>query len=172
MKLIIFSLALLLVSFTSCTSPKVSDFRDAIIQKERAAFTIILDKNGSETQKLERLVKNDYKGALALVDQQAREFDKIINDIEALPADGIKQGLPLKDAAVNYYAALKALHYFDRKEIAQSEAILQLKNEELRAAQHRLVELARQKKALYDKVYKQERILHDALEKFNAINNM
>jgi hypothetical protein len=172
MKSIIFSLAFLLISLTSCKSPKASDFREAIIQKERVAFVIVLGKHGSETQKLERLIKNDYKGALTLVDKQAREFDKLIKDIEALPAKDIKQGNALKNAAINYYTALKELHYFDRKEIAQSEAILQLKNEELRAAQHNLVELARQKKALYEKLYKQEGVFHDALQKFNSVNHM
>lgn len=60
----------LLISFTSCKSWRTIEFKEAIIQKERVAFNIVLGKNGSEAHKLECLIKNDYKGALASVDKQ------------------------------------------------------------------------------------------------------
>lgn len=168
----IFLVVFLLISFTSCKSRRTIEFREAIVQKERVAFNIVLGKNGSEVQKLERLIKNDYKGALALVDKQAREFDQLIKDIESLPADGIRQGEALKRAAVDYYAALKELHFFDRREIAQSEAIHQLGDEELSVAQHELVALAHEKKIFYEKVYRQEEMFATVLKKFDAANDI
>lgn len=172
MKLKILSFAFLLISITSCQSRKASDFRETIDQQERVAFNIVVGKDGPEEKKLQYLIKDDYKGALAAVDQQAAAFDKLIEDIKALPADGIEQGGELKNAAINYYTALKALHFYDKKEIVQREAIVKLKGEALQPAQRELIELAVQKKALYQNVYKQERMLHEASKKFNTANRI
>lgn len=162
----------LLISITSCKSRDAVDLRDTILQKERVAFNLVLGKNGLGAQKLACIIKGDYKGALALVDQQASEFDKLIKDIEVLPADEIREGKLLKHAAAGYYAALKTLHYFDRKEIEQVESVHQLKGSALETAQQKNIELARSKKALYEKVYQQESILSEAFKKFNSANGL
>lgn len=171
-KLLIFSAAFLLISLVSCKPRKAIEFKEAIVQKERTAFNILLDKNSTQEQKLVCLTKNDYKGALALVDQQEKEFNSLIKEIETLPADDIKQGNELKTAAVDYYVALKELHIYDRVEIAHLEASFSLKDEELRAAQNKILELSRQKQNMYKKVYEKERTFHQALEKFNSVNSI
>lgn len=168
----IFSTAFLLIALVSCKPRKAIEFREAIVQKERSAFRILLGKNSTQEKKLLCLTKNDYKGALALVDQQEKEFNSLIKEIETLPADDIKQGKELKTAALDYYVALKELHLHDRVEISNLESTLTLKDEELRAAQHRIVELSRQKQNMYDKVYEKEKVLHDATEKFNSVNGI
>ncbi len=170
MKLKIFLLVFVLLISNSCRSPKAANFRNNIVQKERVAFQIILGKDGSETKKLNYLVKGNFKGAIAAVDQQALEFDKLINSIEMLSSDGIQEGEPLKTAAINYYKSLKALHFFERKEIGQQELISKLDNEDPKLGQDQLIELARQKKYLYAKVYENEHLLGVALDKFDTEN--
>lgn len=171
-KLIIFSTAILLISLTACKPRKAIEFKETIVQKERVAFNILVDKNGSESQKLNCLIKEDYKGALASVDKQEQEFNKLINDIETLPADGIKQGEELKAAAVSYYVALKDLHVFDRAEIAQREVSHNTKGEALQAALDKILELGIRKQDMYKKVYEKESALSQAMEKFNTANNI
>lgn len=171
-KMIIFSVAIFLISLTSCKPRKAIEFKESIVQKERVAFNILLDKNGSESQKLNCLIKDDYKGALASVDKQEKEFNKLISDIDTLPADGIKQGPELKTAALNYYVALKELHVFDRAEIAQREITHNTKGEALQTAHNKIRELGIHKQDMFRKVYEKESALSQALEKFNTVNNI
>lgn len=170
MKFKIFLLAFLFLIANSCKSPKTNRFRETIIQKERDAFQIILGKNGSETKKLDHLAKDDYKGAIAAVDLQTREFDELIKSIEILSTDNIQEGKPLKTAAINYYKSLKELHFFDRKEIEKQESISKLNENDQIIAQDQLIELARKKKSLYSKVYRNEHLLNASLDKFDAVN--
>lgn len=166
----IFLLAFLFLMINSCKSPKTKDFRESIVQEERVASQIIFGKDGPETKKLKYLAENDFKGALRAVDQQAVEFDKLIKSIKILSSDDIKEGEPLKMAAINYYQSLKELHFFDRQEIVQQQLISKLYGKDQKMAQDQLIELARQKKSLYTKFYKNENLLSIALAKFDAAN--
>ncbi|RZK48518.1 MAG: hypothetical protein EOO87_20485 [Pedobacter sp.] len=166
----IFITAFLFITMSSCVSPKASDFKESLAKSERKAFDIILGKEGSGEKKLHYLINNDYKGAIAAVDQQAKEFDKIINDINMLSTDGISEGEQLKTASVAYYEALKELHGFDRKEIEQQALLQTLKNNELNTATDDLMILTKHKKSLYTAVYEKEALLHKATEKFNTSN--
>lgn len=170
MKFKIFLLALVLLISNSCRSPKTTSFRDSIVKKERVAFQIILGKEGAGTKKLNDLAKGDFQGALAAVDQQKLEFDKLIGSIGTLSTDDIQEGAPLKRAAINYYKSLLELHYFDRKDVEQQALISKLNGLDSKIAQDQLIELARQKKSLYAKVYENEYLLSNALGKFDAAN--
>lgn len=172
MRLIVFSTVFLLISFTSCKSREAIEFREAIVQKERVASNMLLGKNGLESRKLDHLIKNDYKGALALVDKQEEGFNKLIKEIETLPADGIKQGNELKTAAADYYIALKELHLFDRVEITHREASLHMEGETLQAAQNKSLQLTLQKLDMYKKVYEKDSVFYHSLEKFNSANGI
>jgi hypothetical protein len=172
MKPVIFSAALLLLTLVSCKPRKAIELKEAVVQKERIAFNILLDKNGPGEQKLVSLTKDDYKGALAFVDQEEKAFDQLIAEITALPADGIQQGNELKAAAADYYDALKDLHVFDRQEITQRETSAHAEGEALRAAQDSILALSRQKQDLFKKVYEKERDFHQALEKFSSVNGI
>lgn len=170
--LLIISATFLLVSLASCKSRKAIELKESIVQKERVAFNILVDKKGLASQKLECLIKDDYKGALAFLDQEEQAFNKLIKEIETLPAEGIKQGNELKTAAVNYYTALKELQIFDRQEIAQREASSQSKGEELQVALNKILQLNIQKEGMYKKLYEKEQAFSKALEKFSAVNSI
>lgn len=169
---VIFSAVLLLIILGSCKPQKAIELKAAIDQKERTVFNMLVGKNGSEEKKLAFLVKDDYKSALAAVDQQEKEFNQLIREIAELPTEDIKQGNELKTAAVNYYDALKALHLFDRQEIVQREASSNSEGEALQAAQHKILELGRQKQVMFQKVYEKESAFHQAMEKFNSVNGI
>jgi len=164
--------AFIFLSIISCQSPKADALKQAVLDKEQAAFRILLDKNGSETKKQECLVKNDYPCALKAVDMQNGEFNRIITDLESLKDEGIKEGDQLRNAAVNYYKALKELHLFDLWEIEQQALISQLPQDKMKDAQDELIVLARQKKSLYTKVYEQEGLLSVAMKKFDDANGL
>jgi|GEM_PF-604039 len=169
---VIFSAAFLVITLVSCKPRKAIELKEAIVQKERIAFNILLDKNGPGEQKLASLVKDDYKGALAFVDQEEKAFDKLIGEIAALPADGVKQGNELKTAAADYYTALKELQIFDRQEITQRELSSRVEGEALQAAQDSILELSRRKQEMFKKVYEKEGAFHQALEKFSSVNGI
>lgn len=160
----------LLILMSSCESSKAIDFKKSLAQSERKAFDIILGKEGSGEKKLKYLTEDNYKGALAAVDQQAKEFDKLIDDIKKLSTKDIPEAASLKTASIAYYQALKELHIFDRKEITEEELLTTLKNEEHKKANDNIIALAKQKKLLYEAVYKKEALLHTATEKFNTAN--
>ena len=168
----IFAGTFIFLSLISCKSPKAKALKQSVLNKERTAFRILLDKNGSETKKQECLVKNDYPCALAAVDMQNGEFNAIITDLESMKEDGTKEGDLLRNAAVNYYKALKELHLFDRKEIEQQMLISQLPNDKMKGAQDELIGFARQKKSFYTKVYEQEGLLIEAMKKFDDANGL
>lgn len=166
----IFLAAFLFITMNSCESSKAADFKKLLDRSERKAFEIILGKEGSGQKKLNCLEKDDYKGAIAAVDQQAEEFDILIADIKKHPVTGIPEAEPLKTASLEYYKSLKELHGFDRKEIEQQALLQTLKDKALNNANNELIKLGRQKKLLYNAVYEKENILHNAAEKFNAVN--
>ncbi|MFC4163046.1 hypothetical protein ACFOWU_05230 [Epilithonimonas zeae] len=156
----------------SCQSPKANAFRSTVVEKERIAFNIITSKNGTESQKLEYLVADDYKNALKAVDQQKKEFDQIILSLDSLETKDIKDASLLKNATVNYYTALRDLHYFDRKEILQRELIYNNHSNDKKSQQDELLNLYKQKKAYFNRVYKEESLLSDALQKFDISNGL
>lgn len=157
---------------SSCESTKAIDFKKSLAQSERRAFDIILGKEGSGEKKLKYLTEDNYKGALEAVNQQAGEFDELIDDIKKLSTNDIPEADSLKMASIAYYEALKELHIFDRKEITQQELLTTLKNEEHKKASDSLIALAKQKKLLYTAVYKKEALLHMATQKFNTANKL
>ncbi|MBZ4033741.1 hypothetical protein K6T82_03125 [Flavobacterium sp. 17A] len=168
---IFFLTAFLFVTISSCKSSKAADFNDSLVRAERRAFEIIVGKEGSGEKKLKYLEKDDYKNALKTVDQQAKEFDSLIADIQKLSTDGIPEGEQLKTASLAYYQSLKELHVYDRKEIEQQALLRSLKDDELKNAQDKLLTLARQKKTLYNAVYEKEALLHTASEAFKTANS-
>lgn len=168
MKFSILLTAFLFLTVISCKSSKATDFKESLDRSERRAFDIILGKEGPGEKKLKYLEKDDYKRALMAVDQQDKEFDLLIADIQKLSTDGIPKGEPLKTASLEYYQSLKKLHIFDRKEIEQQALLLTLKDNELKNAHNNLMALALQKKMLYAAVYQKEALLHTATESFEA----
>ncbi|MBC9914281.1 hypothetical protein [Chitinophaga varians] len=162
------ALVLLFISLAACKPKRAIQLREAIVQKERTALHILVGKQGAEEQKLQCLIKGDYPGALAALDREEKDFDRLIDSIKLLPADGIKQGEPLKAAAVDYYTALKELQLFDRQEVTQREIAHHLKGDEAMAAHQKIYELDLQKQELYKKVYGKDTTLQRAKEQFNA----
>lgn len=171
-KLIVIPVAFLLLSLVSCESREAIEFKETIVQKERVATDILISKDGSEVKKLECLVKEDYKGALAAINQQEKEFDEIIKDIEALPADNIKHGNELKRASVNYYTALKELHMFDRMDVENRQDLYKLKGKALDSAQNKTLELSYKKQDMFDRVFKADSVFRQTLDKFISANNI
>lgn len=172
MKFNILLYSFLALLMTSCGSPKAKSFRSAIVEKERIVFKIITDKDGTESQKLEFLIADDYQNAIKTVDRQKMEFDKIIASLDSLDASNIKDGLLLKNSAKNYYTALRDLHYFDRKEIVQRELIFNHRDNETQAEQDKLLNLYKQKKLYFNKVYEKESLLSSALQRFDISNGI
>lgn len=157
---------------SSCNSSKATDFKKALEQSEHRAFDIIVGKNGSEEKKLQYLEKEDYKNAIKTVNQQAIDFDILIADIRNLSTNDIPEGQSLKTASLEYYQSLKELHIFDKKEIEQQVLLKTLKKDELESAQNKLIELAKQKKMLYNTLYKKEALLYTATERFEKANSI
>ncbi|MBC9930182.1 hypothetical protein [Chitinophaga qingshengii] len=58
-------LFLLLIGLGACKPRKAIALKEAITQKERVAFNIIVGNDGAGEQKLHCLLKKDYPGALA-----------------------------------------------------------------------------------------------------------
>lgn len=159
-----------LLSLTACKPKKAIDFKDAIDQQERTAFNILVATDGAENKKLEYLIKRHYDSALAMIDEQETEFNRLINNLEALPTGSIKEAATLKEASINYYTTLKELQLFDRLNIANWKLSMQSKGEELDKVNNKSLELSLQKQDLFKKVHEKEALLDEARKKFNAAN--
>lgn len=171
-KLIVFPFICLLIGLGACKPRKAIALKEAITQKERFAFNILVGDSSAEVQKLHCLIKSDYPGALAALDREEKDFNKLIDEIKSLPATDIKQGEELKTAAVDYYTELKTLQLFDRNEIKQRQLSVPLKGEELDAAQKKILELSIQKQGMYKKVYQRDSVLQQALKIFSTTHGI
>lgn len=167
-----FLIVLVLVGFSSCKPKKAIKFKEAIVQKERTAFAIIVGKEGPAEKRRYSLVENDFKGAALATDEEERALDSLIRDIQILSAEGVKQGEQLKNAAVDYYTAVKELEAYSRKEIEQQTISFGPDGEIKLKAQDSLYRLGVNKEKLYNEVYKKEAVFQEALQKFEIANNM
>ncbi|WP_436489142.1 hypothetical protein [Chitinophaga sp. ARDCPP14] len=172
MKRHIFIIIFLMVSLVSCKSKKATEFREAIAQKERTAFQILVGKGGPEEEKLICLVNNDFSGALRAVDKQEQAFDSIIREIIALPAEGISEGAALKTAAINYYMSVKDLQVFDRRIIATQQAMHQTNADSIENAQDKLLLLQKEKLTMSGVRNEKRTALQEAIGRFNKANDL
>ncbi|MBS0032118.1 hypothetical protein ACTJJ0_03075 [Chitinophaga sp. 22321] len=163
---------LLLTGLASCKPRKAIEFKKVIEQQERNAIKILISEGSLEEEKLNCLVKLDFKGAAIAVDKQEKAFDSILKDITTLPADGIKEGDALKTAASNYYSALKVLHLIDRKEIEQRVASYDKDPDIVRLAQDSLLQLTRESLDLNRKAQEEGAVLHEAMNRFDMANGL
>ncbi|MET3879575.1 hypothetical protein [Chitinophaga sp. OAE865] len=172
MKQNIFIIIFLLTGFTSCKPEKAIELRAVIVKQERAAFNILVGKSGAEEEKLNCLINKDFKGAQAAVDKIEKGLNNIVKTIEALPAEGVKEGDELKKAAVDYYTALRDLKTMERKEIVQREAAYDKDKEKASIALNRLLELNKEQLTMSGMVSEKGAVLHNTLQQFNEINNL
>lgn len=172
MKLHIFIGIFLMVGLLSCKSRKATEFKEAIVQKERSAFNILVGKGGPEEEKLTCLINKDFKGALRAIDKQEQAFDSIIREITLLPADGISEGVALKTAAVNYYVSIRDLQLFDRQEIAAQQATYHTNVDSIEKAQDKLLLLQKEKLTMSGVTNGKWVALDEALKKFDQANNL
>lgn len=118
------------------------------------------------------MINKDFKGAQAAVDKIEKGLNNIVKTIEALPAEGVKEGDELKKAAVDYYTALRDLKTMERKEIVQREAAYDKDKEKASIALNRLLELNKEQLTMSGMVSEKGAVLHNTLQQFNEINNL
>ncbi len=145
-------------------------FKHALDVQERKVTHMLIGKNASESRKLEYLIADDFDKALLVVDQQATEFDKVLDTVKGLNADGLAKGNELKKSKLDYYESLKNLHLYAKKEIMQQKLISRTKDKERDSAQNELIKLAKAKQTLYDKVYQADEKLYNTLVEFDKAN--
>lgn len=164
----------LLLLLASCQSKKAVGLKETLEKKDRIAFNILVGKNGSNEQKLNCLIKRDFKCAIEAIIKQEQEFDKLIEEISAIETDGIKEGSALKKASTNYYQAVKELQAYERLEIAQQEISNDKANsDKIRDdAMRKQGELLKEKQKIYKTVYKREAALATAQQHFNVANRL
>ena len=148
------------------------EFKHALDVQERKVTHMLIGKNASESRKLEYLIADDYDKALLVVDEQAKEFENVIDTVKALSTDGLAKGVELKQSKLNYYESLKALHLYAKKEIAQQKLIRQVSGKQRDTAQKELIALAKAKQQLYDSVYQADEKLYQTLADFDKANGL
>jgi len=172
MKQRIFMVVFLLIGFYACKSPKVAAFKEAIVHQQDSALHILVGKGGPEEEKLNCLIKKDFKGALLAVDKQESAFNKIIQEITNLSEEGVKNGAALKAAAVTYYTQVKELQLQDRADIAAQEAMNDTNPEVVKKATDKVIELNEAKLAGFTKTQEKNAALQKALEDFDKANGL
>lgn len=168
---IFLSLSLILLLF-ACKNKKAMEFKHALDVQERKVTRMLIGKNASESRKLEYLIADDFDKAILVVDEQSKEFDKVLDTVKALSTDGLAKGVELKQSKLNYYGSLKALHLYAKKEIAQQKLIHQVTGKQRDTAQTELIRLAKAKQSLYDKVYEADEKLYQTLVEFDKENGL
>lgn len=148
------------------------EFKHILDVQERKVTQMLIGKKGSEARKLNYLIADDFDQALKEVDKQEREFDMVLYTLKKLDTANLEKALALRSAAVNYYSSLKALHMYAKKEIQQQKLIFNTKSAARDHAQDELMKLAKNKQAMYDDVYRNEKSLHDTLLEFEEGNGL
>lgn len=164
--------ALLLTGLTACQSKQARELDTSIDQKERAAFHILVGKDGLESKKLDCLIKKDFDGARQAVDREEQAFNQIILEIKHLPAEDLQHGDELKTAAAAYYTAIRDLQVFDRQEIVQRQISHGSDTAKIRQAQDEMLRLSREKLKMYDRVHEQEVLFSGIREKFRKAHDL
>ncbi|MNK00732.1 hypothetical protein D3C87_185230 [compost metagenome] len=148
------------------------EFKHALDVQERKVTHMLIGKNASESRKLEYLIDDDFDKALLVVDEQAKEFDKVLDTVKGLNTDGLAMGIELKKSKVDYYESLRNLHLYAKKEITQQKLIRQTKDNERDSAQNDFLKLLKTKQILYDKVFQTEEKLYQTLAEFDKANGL
>lgn len=158
----------------ACQSKKAAAFRDSIMQQEQRAADILIRKNSPNEEKLDRMIKHDFDGALVAIGKEETAFNAIIKNINALPTEDIKAAGELKTAAAKYYMLLRDLEGFDRQEIAHRMITSSAgqPDSSIKKAQDKMLELSREKLRMYDSVHAQENVLYQAIAAFNKANGL
>jgi len=160
------SSVVLLIFLQSCENRSAKQFLDTIDQQERVASDMLIGEKGSESQKLEHMINNNFDSALLVNGRQQIEFDSIISRIQSLPAEDLKRGPALQKASIQYYTALKDLYGYAKEEIEQQTILLKARGDEQVKAQDRLMDLTRNKQALFQSVYQADSVFAEAKNQF------
>ncbi|KMQ61622.1 hypothetical protein ACM46_16660 [Chryseobacterium angstadtii] len=174
-KISITLLIIILVSavFQSCSNKKAENFQEILTKKEAQMTAMLIGEKGFESVKLDYLIAHDYTKALYITDQEEKEFNTIIKEIEMADIEGVQKGKETQQAVLNYYKALKDLFLFSRKEIEQEKLMRYSKDDkEIRAAQDRRLELGYEKQELYQKVFKADEKFFTVKKQFEEENNL
>ncbi|MBL1221016.1 hypothetical protein JET18_09215 [Chryseobacterium sp. L7] len=165
--------ALILTVFYSCSNKKATGLNEVLAKKESQVKAMLIGEKGLESVKLNYLIAHDYAKALNTIDKEEAAFNTVIKDIEKTDTEGVKKGKEVQQAAIEYYALLKELFLFSRKEIEQEKLMRYGKEaQEIRAAQDQMLELGREKQKLYQKVFKADEKFFYAQKQFEAENNI
>lgn len=156
----------------ACSNKRAVELNDIIDRQEKQSFNMLLGEKGLESQKLNHLIARHYDRALAVIDQQEAEFNRIIKSVEKINTDGISNGKEVQQTSVNYYTSLKNLYLFSRQEIQQEKLSRSTNNKEADAAQRKLADLYREKQQLYQKVYQSEDEFYRTLKIFQEENKL
>lgn len=164
----------LFAGLISCTSEKAVDFRKKITDKEQIVFNALIKENGYEPLKSRSLSKRNYDEALTYLEKEEQFFDSVIKDISSLSTDNIKEGAPVKTAAVHYYESVKELFLIDRQSIRQQKIRITFsKNpEKVDKASDSILQITRKKLDLFELVDVRNQTLQKALKKFDQANNL
>ncbi|RWU10960.1 hypothetical protein [Pedobacter chitinilyticus] len=162
----------LVLFLSSCMNKKAMEFKHILDVQERKVTQMLIGKKGSESRKLNYLIADDFDRALNVVNEQEREFDAVLHALKNLDTADLEKAIELQNEAINYYDSLKALHMYAKKEIAQQKVISTTNGAERDRAQDELMKLAKNKQAMYDDVYRNEKSLHDTLLEFEEGNGL
>lgn len=168
----IFVAVFLLISFVACKPKKAIEFKEAITRKEADAKDILLKKGSIEEEKLQCLLKQDFKGAVLAIDKEEQAFNNLIRGIETLSTEGVKQGTEVKTAALNYYTALRDVYTFDKNEIPLREASWNTSPEKAKLVQDSLLQLSKNKLKMNAALSAKEEAFYQALQQFNTANGL
>lgn len=163
---------LLFLGLLSCKSEKAANFEKTITDQEQILSNALIGKEGYESQKNQYLVKNNFKGALASLNQEEKVFDSIITRLSALSTDDIKESLPVKTAAIGYYKAIKNSFLIDRLSIEQQQLTLTKDTLKIDKARDSLLQISRKELDLYKVIAEKQSELQKALKNFNQANNL
>ncbi|PWN70614.1 hypothetical protein C1631_011695 [Chryseobacterium phosphatilyticum] len=168
---LIFSV-LLTVGLISCTSEKAVDFKKEITAQEQIVFNALINKEGYETEKSLSIIKRDYDRALSFINKEEQLFDSVIKHLSILSDDHIKEGAPVKTAAISYYKAMKDLFLLDRQSIQQQKITFSKDIRKVDKAQDSILQISRKKLEFHKIVEARNMDLQKALEKFDQANNI
>lgn len=162
----------LLLGIVACKPQKATDFKNAILHLADSTKNIVLTKESPEEAKQQSLAKQDYTAAAAALEKEEQAFNALIQRVQAMSTEGIKEGEAVKKAALGYYTALRDLYTYDRRQLPLHAAASNPDQAKAMAATDQLYQSYKDKQAAFNEVYKKEDSLSLALKQFDTANGL
>lgn len=159
------------ISLVSCRSGEARKFYTLLDSTEKKVFRILV-ADSAEKQRLIALVDKQPETASALAKQQVAELSRVINELERVNVNHIKDATPLKLNTVNSYKGMLQLKEADVIEAQLLALTLKDDVKQKEKATSGTVDLIRKRLKIHKFISESDSLKYNAKLKFEETNRI